>query len=89
MLVEVKTRSKLIITTDMEETDALKEFWKDAILVVVIPEGNCFYFLNPNGLDFPHFVYDLDEFKKIQNIFRKVQSDTVSHFKKWVLKLFR
>jgi Holliday junction resolvase len=93
MLVEVKTRSKSKwMETDgiwlrKGEIEALKEFWNEAVLVVVVPEG--FYAQRINVLEIQQDDhYRLSDFEKFQDIFTKVQSEDISHYEEIALQIF-
>ena len=66
MLVEVKTRGKSPPVIDFSEIEILKEFWNDAVLVVIVPDGNIFYAQRINELEIqPNDNYLLPNFKKL------------------------
>lgn len=94
MLVEVKTRSKSKwMETDgiwlrRDEIEALKEFWNETVLVVVVPVG--FYAKRINSLEIQQDDhYRLSDFDKFQDIFTKVQSEGISHYEEIALQIFK
>jgi Holliday junction resolvase len=90
MLVEVKTRGKSPPLIHASEIEILKEFWNDAILVVIVPDGNIFYAQRINELEIqPLTQYPLSDFEKFQDIFTKVSSEDISHYKNIALQILR
>ena len=92
-LVEVKTRGNPRPYIRGEEIDELKEFWNDSILVFVIPRDNVFYakkteelsVLGPNIISY----INLSEFHNLQDIFTKVTSEDIAHYKNIVIKILQ
>jgi hypothetical protein len=93
MLVEVKTRGKSPPYIGSDETNDLKEFWNDAILVIVVPDGNVFYAKRASEIEIQpsncNVYYQLSDFEKFQDIFTRVSSDDISHFKDITLQILR
>ena len=89
MLVEVKTRGKAPkwigagrVRIRSGEIKPLKEFWSDSILVIVVPEGNVFYAQEIGKLTIQqNDFYSLEDFEKLQAIFKKVNSEDISHYR--------
>lgn len=93
MLVEVKTRGKSPPEIAFSEVEILKESWNDAVLVVIVPEGNIFYAQRiddlvvpppPNVVDYP-----LSNFKKFQEIFTRVNDEDISHYQQIALQILQ
>jgi Holliday junction resolvase len=82
MLAEIKTRLKLPPMINPSEIEILKEFWNDAILVVIVPDENIFYAQKIAELETPKGYYlSLSDFKKLQDIFKRVSDEHISHYK--------
>jgi len=90
MLVEVKMRRAPSETKVMNlKITNCKEFWEDSILVVVVPSGNVFYAQIVNELEDKE-EYNLNrDFLRIEEIFTRIKSDDVSHFKEQVLQIMK
>lgn len=78
LLTEVKMRISLPPCFD--EMHILKKFWNDAILVVIVPEGNVFYGQEISKLE-PAFSHPLTAFRKIQEIFTRVGEEHLSYYR--------
>jgi Holliday junction resolvase len=93
MLVEVKSRGKIPPMINISEIRNLKEFWNDAILVVVVPDGNIFYAQRINELEIQQNetfqYYPLTDFEKFQDIFTRVRSEAISHYKEMALLILQ
>jgi Holliday junction resolvase len=91
MLVEVKTRGKSPPYINADETNSLKEFWNDAILAIVVPDGNVFYAKRTNELEIhpnrSYVYYPLSYFEKFQDIFTRVRDEDISHYKEIALQI--
>lgn len=93
MLVEVKTRGNPRPYIRGEEIDELKEFWNDSILVFVIPRDNVFYakrteelrIMGPNTIGY----INLPEFHNFQDIFTKVTTEDITHYRDIMLKILQ
>jgi Holliday junction resolvase len=82
MLVEVKMRGKSPPMINISEIKNLKEFWNDAILVVVVPDGNIFYAQRISELKIQESdYYQLSDFEKFQDVFTRVQAEDISYYK--------
>ena len=93
MLVEVKSRGKIPVMIKINEIENLKEFWNDAILVVAVPDGNIFYAQKINKLELQqnetYQYYPLSDFEKFQDIFTRVRSEDISHYKERALLILQ
>ena len=94
MLVEVKTRGKIpslqdgLVWIGSNELELLKEFWKDSILALVVPEG--FYAQRIIELEIQQNGYQrLSDFKKFQDIFTRVNSEDISYYEDIALQILR
>jgi hypothetical protein len=94
MLVEVKTRGKIpslqdgLVWIGSNELELLKEFWKDSILAIVVPEG--FYAQRIIELEIQQNGYQrLSDFKKFQDIFTRVNSEDISYYEDIALQILR
>ena len=81
MLVEVKMRSRAPPQIKPREIENYKEFWNDCILVVVVPVDNIFYAQRISELETKQVYYSIKEFKKFQDIFTRVRTEDISHYK--------
>ena len=90
MLVEVKTRLSSPPIIDSYEMEPLKEYWEDAVLVVILPEQDIFYGQRISELEGP-FGYHLclEDFEKFKDIFTKVTDEHMSHYKGIALPLLQ
>jgi len=84
MLVEVKMRkapheTKVLI--DAPKVAIYKEFWNDAILVVVIPWGNAFYAQKVSELETKGMYNATTDFEKFEDVFTRVTAEDLSHYK--------
>ena len=90
-LVEIKMRTKSPPYLP-EEFDMLREFWKDAILVVIVPDENVFYAQEiekvqvtlPGNVTLPRAV--LTSFRGIREIFTRISEDRISYYRKIALQ---
>jgi Holliday junction resolvase len=93
MLLEVKTRGKSPPYIRAEEINNLKEFWNDSILAFVVPDGNVFYAKRTDELktqpNNSYVYYALSDFEKFQEIFKRVQTEGISHYKEIVLRILQ
>lgn len=83
-LVEVKSRNWDCETdVDIEKLNWFKKYWEGSILAVIIPHGHWFYAQYIDDLEVKeHKGYNLkDEFKIFEDIFTRVQTDTLYRFK--------
>jgi len=88
VLVEVKTRGKSPPRIRSVEIERYKNYWSDAILVVVVPEG--LYAQRINELDIrKDGKYPLSDFKQFQEIFVRVDSVDVEHYESIVLEMLK
>jgi Holliday junction resolvase len=93
-LVEIKMRTKSPPYLP-EEFEMLKEFWKDAILVVIVPEENVFYAqeIDKVEVSYPKNVTlpraSLASFRGIQEIFTKISEDRISYYRNIALQTLR
>jgi len=89
MLVEVKMRSTCPPAIKPRIIENIKEFWNDSILVVVVPEGNVFYAQRINDLETKQVYYRLSDFEKFQDIFTRVKTEDISHYKEIALQTMK
>lgn len=90
MLVEIKMRRAPTETkvTNLKISN-YKEFWDDSVLVVVVPSGNVFYTQMISELEIKE-EYNLNkDFHNIEEIFTRVKSDDISHFKDQALQIMK
>jgi hypothetical protein len=85
-LTEVKTRTSS--PPSVNEMGILKEFWNDAILVVIVPEENLFYAQEVAKLE-TTFSLSLASFRKIQEIFTRLHEEHLSYYKKIAAQTLR
>ena len=81
MLVEVKMRGSAPPNIRPNLIENIKDFWNDSILVVVVPEGNVFYAQKISELEIKQVYYPLSDFEKFQDIFTRVRSEDISHYR--------
>jgi len=84
MLVEVKMRkapheTKVLI--DAPKIAIYKEFWNDAILVVVVPCGNVFYAQKVSELETKGMYNATTDFEKFEDVFTRVTAEDLSHYR--------
>ena len=89
MLLEVKMRTKVQPEITRRQIENYKEFWNDSILVLVVPEGNAFYAQKISELETRETYYRLEDFEKLQDIFTRVKTEDVLHYKDKVLQNVR
>ena len=90
MLVEVKTRLTSPPMIDSYEMEPLKEFWEDAILVVLVPDGNIFYAQRISEIEAPFGYYlQLADLEKLQDVFTRVNDEDIFHYKRIALPLLQ
>lgn len=90
LLVEVKTRMDLPPRLNLDEIEILKEYWNDSILVFVVPDDNVFYAQKVSDLEIQQSdLYPLAYFKKLEEIFPKVQAECISHFRDISLQILQ
>lgn len=94
MLVEIKTRGKSRWVEEGEvwikrdELESLRDFWSDSILAVVVPVGNVFYARRISELRILQGdKYPLSDFQSLRDIFTRVSSEAISHYKDITLQL--
>ena len=81
MLVEVKMRAYSPPRIKPRLIENYKEFWNDSILVLVVSEGNVFYAQKINELETRQVYYRIEDFEKFQDIFTRVRTEDISHYK--------
>ena len=81
MLVEVKMRDSDKPQIKPYLIRRLKEFWKDSILVLVVPHDNVFYAQKISELETKPVYYRLADFEKFQDVFTRVRTECISHYK--------
>jgi hypothetical protein len=89
MLVEVKMRDSNKPHIRPRQIRNYKEFWNDSILVLVGPEGNVFYAQKIGELETKPVYYRLADFEKFQDIFTRVGTECVSHYKEIALQTMK
>jgi hypothetical protein len=86
MLVEVKMRTYAPPRIKPRLIEILKEFWNDSILVLIVPEGNVFYAQKISELETRQVYYRIADFEKFQDIFIRVRTEDISHYKNIALQ---
>ena len=81
MLVEVKMRKDPSPKIRPRLIRRLKEFWNDSILVLVVPHGNVFYAQKIAELETKPVYYRLTDFEKFQDVFTRVRTEDISHYR--------
>ena len=89
MLVEVKMRTYLPPKIRPRQIENYKEFWNDSILVLVVPEGNVFYAQKIGDLETKQVYYRLADFENFQDIFTRVRTEDISHYKDIALQTMK
>ena len=86
MLVEVKVRNapnENSVLLEKGNIEPYKIYWKDAVLVIVIPKGEIFYAQKISELDIEKKFFDATkDFKKIDDVFDKIQIQDLEYYKK-------
>lgn len=86
MLVEVKMRMQVPPKIKPRSIENYKEFWNDSILVIVVPEDNVFYAQKISELETRQEYYRLADFERFQDIFTRVSTEDISHFRERALQ---
>ena len=86
MLVEVKMRAYSPPRIKPRQIENYKEFWNDSILVLVVPEDNVFYAQKTSELETRQVYYRIADFEKFQDIFTRVRTEDISHYKEIALQ---
>lgn len=91
-LVEVKMRrapneTKVLIFS--RQIVAYKEFWNDSILAVVVPCGSVFYAQRVSELEVKEAYNVEKDFHRLEEIFRKIKAEDLSHFRDQALKIMQ
>jgi hypothetical protein len=84
MLVEVKMRSAPTETGVLiygQKIEQYKEFWNDSILVLVVPCADIFYAQRVNELETKEKYDATIDFRKLEEIFTRINSDDLAHFR--------
>ena len=85
MLVEVKMRGSVPPKIKPRLIKTYKKFWNDSILVLVVPEDNVFdnvfYAQKISELETRPLYYRIADFEKFQDVFTRVRTEDVSHYK--------
>jgi len=89
MLVEVKMRTQVPPRIKPRQIENYKEFWNDSILVVVVPKGNVLYAQKISELETREKYYRIADFEKFQDIFTRVSTEDLSHFKEKALQTWK
>lgn len=89
MLVEIKMRDSDKPHIRPRQIRNYKEFWNDSILVLVVPEGNVFYAQKIGELETKPVYYRLADFEKFQDIFTRVQTEDISHYRDIALQTMK
>jgi hypothetical protein len=96
MLAEVKMRLTLPPIIEMRtrpqpsEISILKEFWNDAILVMIVPDNNVFYAQRIDEIKEPDgFCLSLDDFERLESIFTKVNGEHILHYREIALPILQ
>jgi hypothetical protein len=88
VLVEVKTRGKSPPHIRSEEIKRYKDYWSDAVIVVVVPEG--LYAQKIDDLDIREDgEYPLSDFKKFEEVFTRVSTSDIEHYECVVLEMLK
>ena len=61
--------------------ERLKEFWNDAVLIIVVPCGNFFYAQRVAELEIKEAYNAAKDFLKLDEIFTRVEGEDLSYFK--------
>jgi hypothetical protein len=77
-LAEIKMRTRTPLQFD--ELGILKEFWNDAILVVIVPEGNIFYAQEAGKLP-TAYSHPLESFRNMQEILTRVTEGQLTYYR--------
>ncbi len=86
MLVEVKMRGSTPPNIRPNLIENIKDFWNDSILAIVVPEGNVFYAQRISELEIRQSYYPLSDFEKFQDIFTRVRSEDILHYRNIALQ---
>lgn len=89
MLVEVKMRKDPSPKIRPRLIRRLKEFWNDSILVLVVPHDNVFYAQKIGELEIKPVYYRLADFEKFQDVFTRVRTEDISHYKDIALQTMK
>ena len=86
MLVEVKFRrapneNNVLLHDDLGKIECYKEFWGDAILVIVIPCGQIFYAQKFSELEIKRMYNAETDFQRFEDFFIDVDREVLSKYK--------
>jgi hypothetical protein len=88
ILAEVKLRLELPPRIAFKEIALLKEYWNDAVLVLVVPDDNMFYAQTIEKLENKEeFNRPISDFGKLQEVFKKVTDDHLAHYREMTLPI--
>ena len=87
MLVEVKFRNSETPWLENRKIHIYKEYWNDSILVVVAPISHVFFAQRVCDLECKEKYNPNVDFSKIEEIFPRIKTEDVSHFRSEALKL--
>jgi len=81
-LVEVKSRNYDDETSvSIDKVDMYRRYWRDSILVVVVPHGHWFYAQYVQKLDVKNEYNLREDFEELEDIFSNINTDVLYHFK--------
>jgi len=81
-LVEVKMSSYTMPRFRKERIETYVEFWKDAVLVMVLPFGNVFYAQDMANLAIKKEYDPKTDFQMIQSMFKRISPDDIDYYGK-------
>jgi hypothetical protein len=81
-LVEVKSRNWDDETSVLiDKIPWYQKYWKDSVLVVIIPHGHWFYAQYVSKLEEKDEYNLKEEFRRLEDLFTNINTDTLYHFK--------
>lgn len=89
MLVEVKMRDSDKPQIRPRLIRRYKEFWNDSILVLVVSDDNVFFAEKISELETKPVHYRLADFEKFQDVFTRVRTEDISHYKDIALQTMK
>jgi hypothetical protein len=89
MLVEIKMRNSGTPLLNRRKTNIYKEFWRDSVLIIVVPVDHVFYAQRVCELECKEKYSPNSDFLKIEEIFTRIKLGDILHYRIEALKLMQ
>jgi hypothetical protein len=86
ILLEVELRLELPFEMASKEIVSMREYWKDTVLALVIPDKNVFYAQFINKLENKN-EFNITDFGKLQEVFKMVTDEDLTHYRELTLSI--